>query len=69
MAIYPWIVPHEAQGQDLNDFPNLQRWFAVVRARPAVKRAYESGKALNTAPTITEESKKILFGQRQPAAA
>ncbi|MDH3703843.1 MAG: glutathione binding-like protein [Alphaproteobacteria bacterium] len=69
MAIYPWIVPHTAQGQDLNDFPNLHRWFAVMRARPAVKRAYERGKALNTTPTITEESKKILFGQRQPAAA
>lgn len=69
MAIYPWIVPHEAQGQDLYDFPNLKRWFAVMRTRPAVKRAYESGKALNTAPTITEESKKIPFGQRQPAAA
>ena len=69
MAIYPWIVPHEAQGQDLNDFPNLKRWFAVMHARPAVKRAYDRGKALNTTPTITEESKKILFRQRQPAAA
>ncbi len=69
MAIYPWIVPHAAQGQDLNAFPNLKRWFAVMRTRPAVKRAYARGKALNTDPTITEESKNILFGQRQPAAA
>jgi hypothetical protein len=28
-----------------------------------VKRAYAKGKALNTVPTVTEESKKILFGQ------
>jgi GST-like protein len=27
MAAYPWIVPHQRQGQDLDDFPNLTRWF------------------------------------------
>ena len=40
MAIYPWIVPHERQRQDLAMFPQLQRWFARVQARPAVQRAY-----------------------------
>lgn len=69
MAIYPWIVPHKNQGQDLNDFPHLKRWFATMAARPAVKRAYEKGKALNTAPTVSEESRKILFGQDKAAAA
>src|SRR5271154_3735636 len=27
MAAYPWIIPHERQGQKLTDTPNLQRWF------------------------------------------
>jgi GST-like protein len=63
MASYPWIVPHKAQGQDMADFSNLKRWFATVAARPATGRAYERGKALNTVPTVTEESKAILFGQ------
>ncbi|XLM19428.1 glutathione binding-like protein, partial [Chromobacterium piscinae] len=27
MACYPWIVPHERQRQNLEDFPALKRWF------------------------------------------
>ena len=63
MAAYPWIVPHEAQGQKLEDFPNLMRWFEAIRARPATVRAYERGAAVNTEPTVSEESRKFLFGQ------
>jgi GST-like protein len=63
MAAYPWIVPHERQKQDLDDFPDLKRWFEAIRARPAVVRAYEKGKTINTRPTIDEKSRAILFGQ------
>lgn len=38
MAIFPWIVPHEKQGQNLTDYPNLQRWFDTINQRPAVQR-------------------------------
>ena len=64
MACYPWIVPHEKQGQDLADFPELKRWFEAMAARPAVVRAYEKGKAVSSGPTMTEDAKKVLFGQR-----
>jgi len=63
MAIYPWVVPYERQGQKLEDFPHLKRWFEAMRDRSAVKRAYARAKEINTAPTITDESKKVLFGQ------
>jgi GST-like protein len=63
MAAYPWIVPHERQKQNLDDFPHLKRWFEAIRARPAVVRAYEKGKALSAKPVVDEESRKILFGQ------
>lgn len=63
MAIYPWIVPYENQRQDLNDFPDLRAWFERMRGRPAVERAYALGEKINTAKTVDEEAKKVLFGQ------
>ena len=63
MACYPWIVPYERQGQNLADFPHLARWFAAIAARPAVVRAYARAAEINQQSTVTEESRKILFGQ------
>jgi len=69
MAAYPWIVPYERQGQKLEDFPNLKRWFDAIHERPAVKRAYALAKEINTQPTVSEESKKVLFGQSAATVA
>ena len=63
MASYPWILPHERQGQNLDDFPHLKRWFQEIAARPATQRAYAKAKEINTQPTVSEDSKKLLFGQ------
>ena len=63
MACYPWVVPHQRQGQNLDDFPHLKRWFETIRARPAVVRAYARAASINTRPTVDDEAKKILFGQ------
>jgi GST-like protein len=63
MAAYPWIVPHERQGQKLEDTPNLKRWFEAIKARPATIAAYAKGQPFAGRPTVTEEGKKILFGQ------
>ncbi len=63
MAAYPWIVPYERQGQKLEDFPHLKRWFEAIKARPATVRAYELAKEINTQPVMSEDAKKILFGQ------
>ena len=64
MACYPWIVLHERQGQNLDDFPNVRRWFLAIQQRPAVQRAYAIAKKINDAPPgMTEQAKAILFGQ------
>jgi GSH-dependent disulfide-bond oxidoreductase len=64
MAAYPWIVPHENQGQKLDDFLHLKRWFDAIEARPATQRAYAVAAEINTTPIAgDEESRKILFSQ------
>jgi GST-like protein len=63
MASYPWIVPWKNQQQNLDDFPHLRRWFDAIRARPAVVKAYEIGERIRPTAPMTEEAKKVLFGQ------
>jgi GSH-dependent disulfide-bond oxidoreductase len=63
IACYPWVVPYERQGQKMEDYPNLGRWFQRIRERPAVVRAYERAKSVNTAAVVSEDAKRFLFGQ------
>jgi GST-like protein len=67
MACYPWTVPPDRYGQNLEDFPNMKRWWEAMRDRPAVKRAYELGaeigKKHGQVPATDPEARKILFGQ------
>jgi GST-like protein len=63
IAAYPWVVPYEAQGQRLEDFPHLKRWFTAIHDRPATVRAYAKAATINTQNTLTEEAKRVLFGQ------
>ena len=63
MAIYPWIVPYERQGQKLEDFPHIKRWFEAIQARPAVQRAYQVAQEINERPVVSDASRSILFGQ------
>ena len=69
MASYPWVVPHERQKQNLDDFPNLKRWFFALKARPAVQRAYDLALSINKAPIVSDQSRDLLFNQRAGAPA
>jgi GST-like protein len=65
MASFPWIVTHKAQGFTLDDFPNLKRWFAEVRARPDVVRGMAVGK-MAPPREMDAETRKNLFGITAP---
>ncbi len=63
MAIYPWIAQWEMQRQNLEDFPELQRWFKAIAERPATIRAYAAGEPMRAQAVVTDEHKKVMFGQ------
>lgn len=68
MACYPWILP-DRQGQNMADFPELARWHASIKARPATTKAYSKSKDVNPNPpqAITDAQRKVLFGQDKSA--
>ncbi|BAY24303.1 glutathione S-transferase-like protein [Calothrix sp. NIES-2100] len=63
IAAYPWIVPYERQSQNLEDFPNLKRWFEAIKARPATIRAYEKAEEFKNQALDIEKSRDLLFNQ------
>jgi GST-like protein len=63
IAAYPWIVPYERQGQKLEDFPHLKRWFETIQARPATVRAYEKAEAFKNQTLDVEKARSFLFNQ------
>jgi len=66
MAIYPWVRPYKNQGQDLAEFPALERWFQRMRDRPAVARGVKVGEELrqNYNLATDKSAQAVLFGQR-----
>jgi GST-like protein len=67
MAVFPWIRPYERQGQKLEDFPNLKRWFQAIDARPAVKKGLTLLADRRRAGPMDDKAKEILFGAAQYA--
>ncbi len=66
MATYPWV---RRILDRFDGFENVRRWARRIADRPATKRAYAIGAAINTTPTITEESKALLLGTTGKEAA
>jgi GST-like protein len=65
MACVGWISRYKQQGQDLDEFPHLKRWFETLMARPAVKRGI--GIRVDAAKQVDMNDPKvraILFTQR-----
>ena len=66
IAVFPWLRSYERQGQDLDDFPHVKRWFEVISARPAVQRGLEVLCEKRRKKTgFDKKESEILFGKTQ----
>lgn len=67
MATFPWLRSHERQGQDLNDFPNLKKWYETIEARPAVQRGVEVLSESSRKGDLSDKDRENMFGSAQYA--
>ena len=63
MASWPWVLIAKPLGQALDDFPNVARWRAAVRDRPAVRRGVDLGKELRRSAPPSDDERRVLFNQ------
>ena len=63
MCSWPWILIAKAMHQPLDDFPNVSRWRAAIKNRPAVQRGVDLGKELRAGQAMTDKERKVTFGQ------
>ncbi len=66
IATFPWLRSWKNQGIELADFPNVERWFNEISARPAVQKGVTLFADVRK-PITDEKSKEILFGATQYA--
>ena len=64
IAIWPWLRNWKGQGQNMDDFPNLKRWFDSIGERPAVQRGIKVLADLRK-PVMDDNDKETLFGATQ----
>ncbi len=67
MACVGWTRSYKNQGQDIADFPSLERWFDMVMARPAVERGIAVGQEHRRNLADDKDAQKVLFGQKARA--
>lgn len=63
MICWPWVLIAKPLGASLDTYPNVARWRAAVKDRPAVQRAVDLGKEFRRAAPPTDEERRILFQQ------
>jgi GSH-dependent disulfide-bond oxidoreductase len=50
IAIWPWVSRYEWQTVDLNEYPNVKRWYTAIARRPAVQKGYKVPKDVGEIP-------------------
>ncbi len=65
IAIMPWLRFPKNQGVDLEQHPNVKRWFEAINARPAVKRGLAVLADVRRPPPDDPKWRENLFGATQ----
>ena len=60
IACWPWARAISWQGQDMDAFPNVKRWYLAIKARPAVHIGIQKPDGFDG--TMDAEAKRVLFG-------
>ena len=63
VASFPWIAPYRRLGNDLDKFPNLRRWFDLLKQRPAVQAGMNVGKTWRRDESKNEKARELMFNQ------
>jgi len=63
IASFPWVLPYRRFGNDLDNFPNLRRWFDTLKERPAVQRGVNLGKSWRRNEARNEKARAMMFDQ------
>jgi GST-like protein len=63
IACFPWVMTHKSQGLNLDDFANVKRWFAELRARPRLQKGIAVGRQA-VRRTLDERARETLFGSK-----
>ena len=50
IAIWPWVSRYEWQTVDLDQYPNVKRWYVAIGRRPAVQKGYKVPKDVGEVP-------------------
>ncbi len=64
MISWPWILFHRHHGIELNEFPNLNRWYLEIKGRPAVESAMRDSVIPAPRTAFSDEERELLFNQR-----
>jgi len=65
IATFPWLRSWKRQGQNIEDYPNLKRWFEAIAARPAVQRGLQVLADRQRSGPMDEKEREVLFGATQ----
>ena len=66
MACWPWVITYKRQQVDLEQFPNVRRWYKTCQARPGLRRGYEVGKEFGKpGGAWNEETRRNMMPQNQ----